>query len=354
MKAVRLERAGSPLRIEEIADPMPRSGGVVVKILYAPVLSFMKQIVSGELGYMMPTPFTPGANAIGLVEAVADDVFGLKPGQPVYIDPSIASHNNGSPSDAALIGLTGLTPLSGRIQNLWRDGSFAEKALYPIECLTPLDKVWSMDRQQLAYLSYLSIPYGGLLRGEFRPGQTLIVNGATGNLGAAAVLVALAMGAGKVVAVGRNQQTLDSLQILDSRRVATVALQGDIAEDTKQIGAAAEGAELVLDMLGGAKTADPTLACIQALRPRGTAVFMGGVQANIPLPYSQIMLNEITIRGAFMYPRQAPSELIDMVAAGTLDLSKVSALPYNLDQFQEAIEKASTLQGLEYAILQLS
>lgn len=348
MKAVRLEQAGSPLRLEDIAEPTPQPGGVVVKILCAPVLAFMKQAFSGNLGYTMPTPFTPGANAVGVVEAVASDVFGLEPGQPVYVDPSMASRNNSSLSDAILIGLTGLTPLSGSLQDIWRDGSFAEKALYPAECLTPLDKVWSMDHQRLACLSYLSIPYGGLLRGEFRPGQTLIVNGATGGLGAAAVLVALAMGAGKVAAVGRDQQTLNRLQQLDPRRVVQVVLTGQATEDAKQLSLAAGGADLVLDLLGGAKTADPTMACIQALRPRGTAVFMGGVQANIPLLYSQIMLSELTIRGAFMYPRQAPSELLNMVAAGTLDLSAIQVFSYRLDQINEAIEKAATLKGLDY------
>ena len=197
MKAVRLEQAGSPLRLEEIAEPTPQPGGVVVKIVCAPVLAFMKQAFSGNLGYTMPTPFTPGANAIGVVEAVASDVFGLEPGQPVYVDPSMASHNNASRSDAILIGLTGLTPLSSRLQEIWRDGSFAEKALYPAECLTPLDKVWTMDHQRLACLSYLSIPYGSLLRGEFRPGQTLIVNGGNWRTGSGSGAGSLGNGRGK-------------------------------------------------------------------------------------------------------------------------------------------------------------
>lgn len=351
MKAVRLEKVGTPLQLEEIAAPTLRSGGVVVDVLCAPVLTFMKQVVSGELGYAMPTPFTPGANGIGRVESVAEDVFDLEPGQLVYIDPMITSRNNEATSDALLIGLTGLTPLSGRLQVIWRDGMFAEKALLPAECLTPLNKVQLVEPSQLACLSYLTIPYGGLLRGEFRPGQTLIVNGATGNLGAGAVLVALAMGAGKIVAVGRNQQVLDTLQQLDPQRVVPVVLQGNVAEDAEQLRSVTGGADLVLDMLGGAKTSDPTLACIQALRPRGTAVVMGGVQASLPLPYSQIMQSELTIRGAFMYPRQAPSELIDMVAAGTLDLSQLQIFSYPLDQIQEAIEKASTVRGLEYVVV---
>ncbi|MBV8887150.1 MAG: zinc-binding dehydrogenase [Chroococcidiopsidaceae cyanobacterium CP_BM_RX_35] len=350
MKAVRLEQVGSPLQLEEIADPIPRPGGVVVKIMCAPVLTFMKQVFSGELGYAMPTPFTPGANAVGRVESVAEDVFDLEPGQMVYVDPMIMSRNNGVASDALLIGLAGLTPLSGRLQAIWRDGTFAEKALLPAECLTPLDKVQSVEPNQLACLSYFVIPYGGLLRGEFRPGQTLIINGATGNLGAGAVLVALTMGAGKVVAVGRNQQVLDKLQQLDSRRVVQFVLQGNAAEDAEQLRLVAEGADLVLDLLGGAKTSDPTVSCIQALRPKGTAVLMGGVQASLPLPYPQIMMSEFTIRGAFMYPRQAPSELIEMVAAGTLDLSQLQIFSYRLDQIQEAIERASTVRGLEYVV----
>lgn len=206
-------------------------------------------------------------------------------------------------------------------------------------------------QQLLACLGYLAIPYGGFLRGELRPGQVLIVSGATGSLGAAAVIVALAMGVSKIVAVGRDEEMLEKLVQLDPRRVINAPLKGDASEYTERINRVAGEADMVLDVLGGVTNPEPTIACINALRPRGTAIFMGGVKADIPLPYPQIMQRELTIRGAFMYPRQAPGELLRMVAAGTLNLSAIQTHIFKLEDIASAIAKAATLKGLNYCVL---
>jgi NADPH:quinone reductase-like Zn-dependent oxidoreductase len=93
------------------------------------------------------------------------------------------------------------------MQRIWRNGSFAEKALYPASCLTVLPEAREWDRPELlAFLASLAIADGGLRRGELRGGQTVVVNGATGNLGGAAVLAALARGAARVVATGRRTE----------------------------------------------------------------------------------------------------------------------------------------------------
>jgi threonine dehydrogenase-like Zn-dependent dehydrogenase len=68
----------------------------------------------------------------------------------------------------------------------------------------------------------------------------------------------------------------------------------------------------------------------------GTAVFVGGVQADIPLPYSKIMLEELNIRGSFMYPRHVPGELYRMIAAGILDLTPIQTHTFSLDNVNEA------------------
>ncbi|MGA7385131.1 MAG: hypothetical protein WBW81_10725 [Methylocella sp.] len=61
-----------------------------------------------------------------------------------------------------------------------------------------------VPREQLIALAKLVVPYGGLLRAGVRSGQVVAVNGATGYYGSAGVMTALAMGAAKVVAVGRD------------------------------------------------------------------------------------------------------------------------------------------------------
>ncbi len=344
---------GSPLKVEEISESTLRPGGAIIKVLSSHIPAFTGQVISGELGYALPSlPFTPGTSAIGVVEAVAEDVFGLQAGQMVFCDPLISSQSIGGPPNGILLGWTGLAAASDQFQSLWKDGTFAEKVVWPAECLTLLSvELQCFEPTLLASLGYLAIPYGGFLRGELRPSQVLIVNGATGGLGVAAVIVALAMGVCKVVAVGRDEETLEKLVQLDPKRVTSAPLRGDVSEYSERISLVAGGADMVLDVLGGVTNPEPTTACINALRPRGTAVFMGGVKADIPLPYPQIMLRELTIRGAFMYPKQVPGELLRMVAAGTLNLNAIQTHVFKLDDIAEAIALAATLKGLDYCVL---
>lgn len=356
MKAVRLSRLGEPVRVVEIPEPTLQSGGVLLRMQAAPVLSYMKYVLSGELGYAMPPcPFTPGTNGIARIEAVAPDVFGLKPGQRVSIDPRFITHENVIEPDMILIGLTAITPQSARLQALWPDGSFAEKALYPADCLTPLDGLEHLEAARLCCIAKFTVPYGGLLRGELRPGQTLVINGATGNLGSAAVPLGLAMGAARVVAVGRDAQTLEKLSAFNPQRVVSLRLSGDVAEDAARINAVSGGgAHVALDLVGRAESANATLACLRALRPRGVMVLMGSMKVPLALTYSEIMLRDIDIRGAFMFPREALASLAAMVAAGTLDLERIELSQFPLDRIDAALERATHLRGLEYCVLTMA
>ncbi len=355
MQAARLHRMDEPLQVETIPNPVLRSGSAIVRVLSSHIPAFTQQVISGQLGYMLPAfPFTPGTSAIGVIEAVADDVFGLQVGQLVFCDPFIASPTISGSPNGILIGWTGLTPNSPQMQTAWKDGVWAERALWAAECLTPLPEMPTFDPVALAAIGYLAIPYGGLKKGQLRPGQQVIVNGATGGLGAAAILVALAMGASRIIAVGRDRATLTRLEQLDPQRIVAVSLQGNAEVDLDRLLQVAKGTDLVLDTLGGATTSEPTLACIQALRPGGTAVFMGGVQAAIPLSYAEIVLKEITISGAFMYPRSAPSELFQMVKSGTLQINAIQKHSFPLAEINAAITQAAMLKGLDYCILTMN
>ena len=68
------------------------------------------------------------------------------------------------------------------------------------------------------------VPFGGLLRGRLGAGETLVVNGATGAYGTAAVLLGIAMGTARVVAAGRNAASLDALVKAAGPRVAAGSL----------------------------------------------------------------------------------------------------------------------------------
>jgi alcohol dehydrogenase len=177
------------------------------------------------------------------------------------------------------------------------------------------------------------------------------VSGATGNIGSTAVLIALAMGAKRVVALGREESVLNQIKDIDRKRIDTVKLNGNLETDKRSVAAIAAGADLVYDMLGGTPSFATTAAAIYALRRGGTAVLMGGVHANIDLPYSHVMLNELTIKGALMYSRSAPRQLINMMAAGLLDLSKAKIATFSLEHIKDALDHAERLRGLSYSVL---
>ncbi len=352
MKAARLYSTEQPLKVESISEPQLHSGSVIIKVLSTHVPPFTHKVISGKLGYALPEfPFTPGTSAIGIIEKVADDVFDLEIGQKVFCDPYIYSTTMGASPDAILLGWTGLAEKSNRIQALWKDGTFAEKVIFPAECLTPLGEAESFPSERLACLSYLTIAAGGLTRAPLNRTQTLVVNGATGGLGSAAVLVGLAMGAAKVVAVARNKEQLKTLEQLD-KRVISIATQGNIELDSEAIRNATNGgADVAIDLLGSVSKPEPTLTCLNALRRGGTAVFVGGVTVDIPLPYSKIMLEQLTIKGSFMYPRHIPNELIKMIIAGSLNLDAINVKTFSLDEIELAINEASSSKGLEYCVV---
>ena len=187
------------------------------------------------------------------------------------------------------------------------DGTLAEYALAPVETVTPLDGFEGADAARLAALSRFIVPYGGLVRGRLAAGETLVVNGATGAFGTAAVLLGVAMGAARVIAAGRNRDALAAVAEAAGARVAPVVLTGVVAADAKAIRQACGcGANLAFDMVGNASDPRSTLAALMSLRRNGRLVLMGSMTVDLPLPYSQVMLNNWEISASSCI-RRAPT-----------------------------------------------
>ena len=129
-------------------------------------------------------------------------------------------------------------------------------------------------------------PYGGLLAGRLLAGETLLVNGATGAFGSAGVAVGVAMGAGRVVATGRNEKALADLERRFGERVRTVRMAGNEEEDRRQMQKAAGGPiDCVLDLLPPMASPSWVRAAVLAVRPYGRAVLMGGIRDDVEYLY---------------------------------------------------------------------
>jgi alcohol dehydrogenase len=178
------------------------------------------------------------------------------------------------------------------------------------------------------------------------------VNGANGCFGAAGVVMARAMGASRVLAAGRDAEGLARLRQALGDAVVPVILGGDEATDLAALrDASSGGPHAVLDFVGQTRDPGATRACIRSLRRGGTAVLMGGVQADVPVPYAEAMREDLTVRGCFMHPASAPEDLVRMAASGQLPLGAFQATPFDLARVNEAIEHAAHDKGLSATVL---
>ncbi len=353
MKAWRLERLGGDLSLKDVPMPQVRPGSVLVRIEASSLMSYLKSYVQGKLPIYNPPPseFTIGTNGVGVVDAIGRDVWHLKPGQRVVLSSHFVARENVEDPAQVLIGLTsgaGAEPVLAD----WPDGTLAEYALMPAEAVTPAEGLDNIDAPQLAAVTRFIVPYGGLLRGRLAPGETLVVNGATGSYGSAAVLLGLAMGAARVIAAGRNPAALEAVARAGGSRVSSVALTGDVQADAGALrSASGGGAHMAFDMVGQAKDPKSTLAALHSLRRNGRLVLMGSMATELPVPYTLLMLNSWEMIGQFMYPASAYRRLLDLVRSGLLDISPIRPRVYPLAALPEAMDAAAIAGNLEYIVV---
>jgi len=349
MRAAVLNAFGSPLDIQSLPDPVLGTGEVIVDVVAAGVTSYAAAVFNGSRNYLLEPPVVPGPGGVGRVRATGPDSTKLKPGDWVFVDSTIRSRDNIAEPEQILLGWTYRTAAALKLHRYYHHGSFAEQMLVPTENATPLGDIDAADAGRWTALGRLLVPFGGLLAGHLMAGETLVVNGATGGFGGAGVVVALAMGAGRVVATGRNERTLEDLARRFGPRVRIVRFTGVEADDRRLITEAAGGPiDLVLDFLPREASATQVRAAVLAVRLGGRVMLMGGLrgqEGDLGLNYNWLMHNETTIRGVWMYPKQAIPRMIQMVRAGLIDLAQFEVAEFGLDEANEAVAHAAANGG---------
>ena len=176
MKAIRVHEFGGPevLRVEDVEEPRPSAGQVVVRVRAAGVNPVDTYIRGGGHAVKPPLPYTPGLDAAGEVEAVGDGVERVRAGQRVYTAGSLS-------------------------------GTYAELALCDESQVHAL-----ADGVSFAQGAGVSTPYATAYRALFQrakgvPGETVFVHGASGGVGTAAVQIARAAGF-KVIGTGGTEE----------------------------------------------------------------------------------------------------------------------------------------------------
>ncbi|KAI1291052.1 GroES-like protein [Xylaria venustula] len=356
-KGLQFNSPTEPAKIVELPTPLPTAGSVILRPLYSNIVSYAKEVFcnGNPRGYNYPLPLVPGTNAICRVAAVPQDTPYLKPGILVYTS-GVVRHRDNTLAPPLLQGiLMGYTPEgTALMQGEWRNGTWAELVKVPAENVHVLNehvltKELGYDIVDLGYISTLMVAYGGLRDVGLRAGETIVVAPATGNFGSAAVFVALAMGAAKVIAMGRNTEKLQQILKGTGDRVKTVPITGDVEADTAAI--QVHGSVDVYFDISPKLNSTPShmKSGIASLRPKGRISFMGGVLGDVEIPYLAVVFKGLTLHGTFMYTRQQTDELIRLVESGMLPIGNRGGYEvtgkFTLEQWGEAFEHAYDQSG---------
>src|SRR5258707_3002096 len=235
MKAAVLRAFGSPLAIETLPDPVLGTGEIIVVVVATRLLSYANEVFSGERKSLLALPVVPGPGAIGRVRAIGPDATHLVAGDWVCCDPTVRSRDDVLNPDITLQGWSARDEGGLRLQKHFRHGSWAEQMRVPTENVKAIGPIDAADAAQWCALGTLLVPYGGFLAANLQAGETVLVSGATGNFGSAAVAVALAMGAACVIAPGRNEKVLKDLSRRYGDHVRTVRVSATENNDREQM-----------------------------------------------------------------------------------------------------------------------
>ncbi|BBZ78232.1 alcohol dehydrogenase [Mycolicibacterium anyangense] len=260
MRAVICREYGTPedLVIEDVPDPTPGPGQVVVNVRAAAVNYPDVLLIAGKYQVKIPPPFTPGGELAGDVVAVGDGVD-LRPGDRV----------------------SGLTFL----------GAFAEQAVLQADGLARIPD--GVDYADAAAFGITNRTAYYTLRtvAPVKPGDWVVILGAGGGVGLAAVDIAVLMGA-KVIAAASGPEKLEICRQRGAQAVIDYDRE-DLKARLKEI-TGETGAQLVLDPVGG-KYSEPAL---RGLGRGGRFVTLGYAAGEIPaIPLNLVMLKAITVMG---------------------------------------------------------
>ena len=350
MRAAILKAWGTPLVTEDVAAPVLGTGEVIVDMVATSLPSYAAEVFSGARKYPLVLPAVPGGGGVGRVRAFGPDATRLAVGDWVYCNCAVQSRDDALSPDITLQGVSARGEGGLKLQRYFHDGSLAEQLRVPTENAVRIGPVAERDAARWCALGTALVPYGGFLAAGLRAGETVLVSGATGNFGSAAVAVALAMGAACVVAPGRNEAALQDLARRFGPRLRPLRLTGDEATDRDAMQNAAPGPiDCVLDIMPPTVGTEVVRAALMTVRPYGRVVLMGGVGmlggSDLALPYPWIMRNCITIHGQWMYPLSAVARLAAMARSGVLDFGQYEITEFDLGRVNEAVAHAAANGG---------
>jgi NADPH2:quinone reductase len=308
VRAARVHAYGPPgtaVVLEDVPDPTPAADEVLVEVRAAAVNYPDVLLVANRYQVPAPLPFTPGSELAGVVAEVGRDVTGLSPGDLV-------------------MGAT-LT------------GAFAERAVVPARALTRLPQRIDLRLAAAFGVAYTTAYHALRSVGEAKAGDWVVVLGAAGGVGLAAVDCARELGCRTIAAASSRAR----LELCRAHGAEVLVDYGSEDLRDRIRAATGEGADVVVDPVGGPYAE----RALRATRWGGRFVTVGFASGEIPrIPLNLVLLKGVVVKGFEVrtFPHHAPEasrrdreEVLELFLSGRIR-PHVSAV-YPLEQAGAAL-----------------
>lgn len=324
MRAVLCKEFGPLDRLElvEMPDPVAGDGQVLIDVASAS-LNFPDLLtVQGLYQTRAEPPFVPGVEAAGTIAALGEGVSHLSVGQRVMAAGAM--------------------------------GAFAEKWAVDAATCMPIDDSFSFDTAAVLALAYGTSYHALKQRASLQPGETLLVLGAAGGVGSAAVEIGKVMGA-RVIAAASTEEKVAFCRGLGADETINYGAS-DLKTALKEL-VGGKGIDVIFDPVGG----ELTYQAFRAVAWKGRHLVIGFAAGDIPsVPWNLPLLKGASIVGVFWgaftqaepaVNRQNMKDLIDMVLAGTLTPRVMASYP--LDDYASAFGQLATRRAMGKVVLHI-
>ena len=257
MKAVLCKTLGPAgnLVLEEVASPLPKNNEILLDVQAAGVNFPDTLIIEGKYQFQPPLPFSPGGEAAGVVAAVGEKAGAFKVGDRV-------------------MALTG-----------W--GAFAEQVAVPFYNVLPIPASMDFTTAAAFGMTYGTSMHALRQRGQLQAGETLLVLGASGGVGLAAVEIGKAMGA-RVIAAASSAEKLAVAKAAGADELIDYT-QASLREEIKRL-TGGQGVDVIYDPVGG----ELFEQAVRGLAWNGRLLVVGFASGSIP----QLAANLVLLKGA--------------------------------------------------------
>lgn len=317
MKALLSKEVGGPdtLVVEEIDQPTPGKGEVLVKVA-ACAINFPDTLIIRDLyQFKPPRPFAPGGEISGTIEAVGEDAGGWKVG------------------DRVLAGVG--------------NGGLQEKVVVPVGKLFAVPDFVDLPEASALLMTYGTTIHALKDRGDIKKGETVLVLGAAGGVGLSAVELSKAYGA-RVVAAVSSEEKAEVARKAGADEVVIYPRAPFDKDTSKELAKAfkeavgPDGADIVYDIVGG----DYSEPALRSIAWEGRFLVIGFPAGIAKMPLNLTLLKSCDIRGVFWgaftmrEPRRNEANIAELFRLWKEGkISPLISETYPLDRAHEAIAK---------------